>query len=176
MEENKIELKYQKLDEIKPEGKLLASVAFKPVVAPIVIGILGIALLFVPYMLVRILGAFFVAMAAFVLIYVKDKKTIDVYEKGCIIYNSKDSTLAYYLDFELVEEWDVLHDSGHDTIEFTLTDKNKAIVDTFQSNKVYSALDKAIPDKSHIAVLERKNKELNVSPIDALRNLVKKKK
>ena len=176
MEEKKIELRYQKLDELKPEGKMIASAAFKPILAPIIIGVMGIALLFVPIFLIRVLGVFFAGMAAFVLIYVKDKKTIDVYEKGCIIFNSKDQTLAYYLSFEDIEEWDVLHESGHDTIEFTLLDKNKAIVDTFQSNKIYNALQKAVPEKSHIAVLERKNKELNVSPVDALRNLFNKKK
>ena len=176
MEEKKIELRYQKLDELKPEGKIIASAAFKPILAPIIIGVMGIVLLFVPIFLIRVLGVFFAGMAAFVLIYVKDKKTIDVYEKGCIIFNSKDQTLAYYLSFEDIEEWDVLHESGHDTIEFTLLDKNKAIVDTFQSNKIYNALQKAVPEKSHIAVLERKNKELNVSPVDALRNLFNKKK
>ena len=169
------ELRYKKLDELKPEGKLIATAAFKPITAPIVMGIVGIALLFVNEFLIRLLGAFFVAIAAFVMIYVKDKKTIDIYEKGCIIFNSSNSELAYWLSFEDVEEWDVLHESGHDTVEFTLLDKNKAIVDTFQSNKVFNALQKVIPEKSHIAVLEKKNKELNVSPVDALKNLLNRK-
>lgn len=171
------ELKYKNIEEIKVDSKLIVSAAFKPTMKPIfVISIFGVALLFVNVWLVRILGLFFILFPILVISLVKDKKTIDVYEKGCVIYNSKDQSLAYYLDFENIEEWDVTHESGHDTIIFTLLDGNRALVDTFQTDKIYAALNKIIPDKSHIAVLERKNKEVNASPIDALKNLMAKKK
>lgn len=170
------ELRYQRLEEIKVDSPLVASVAFKPIKSPIIIGIAGIAALFINNMWLRILGAFFIAIAAFVLLYVKDKKTIDIYETGSIIYNAKNSELAYWLDFNNVEEWDVTHESGHDTVVFTLLDKNRAIVETFQTNKIYAALEKAIPEKNHIAIMAKKNKEMNISPVDAIRNLVAKKK
>ena len=170
------ELRYQKLDEIKPDSNLIASVAFKPFKSTIIIGVVGLGFLFVNNLWLRILGIFFVLIAVFVFMYVKDKKTIDIYEKGCVIYNPTNSELAYYLDFENVEEWDILHESGHDTVEFTLLDKNRAVVDTFQTNKIYDALDKAIPEKNHIAILAKKNKEYNINPIDAIKNLVNKKK
>lgn len=169
------ELKYQNINEIKVDSKLVSNIAFKPLYPPIIISIVGIAMLFVNVLVIRILAVFFIAMALFVLFFVNDKKTIDIYEKGCVIYHPNNKGLAYYLDFSQVEEWDILHESGHDTIEFTLLDKNRAVVDTFQSNKAYSALDKAIPDKYHLVVLKKRNKDLNVSPIDAVRNLVKKK-
>lgn len=169
------ELRYQNINEIKVDSLLVSSVSFKPTLAPIVVGIVGIAMMFVNVLGIRILGVFFIAMALFVLFFVKDKKTIDVYEKGCVIYHSNNKELAYYLDFSNVEEWDILHESGHDTVEFTLLNKNRAVVDTFQSNKVYSALDKAIPDKYHLVVLKKRNKDLNASPVDAVRNLLKKK-
>lgn len=169
------ELKYQDIKSIKVDSKLIDSGAFKPIKSSIVIVIVGVALMLVNEFLVRALGVFFIAIALFVMFFVKDKKTIDVYEKGCVIYNSKDQNLAYYLDFEDIEEWDITHESGHDTVIFTLLDGNRAVVDTFQTNKIYAALEKAVPKKSHIAVLEKKNKEMNASPIDALRNLVKKK-
>ena len=169
------ELRYQKLEEIKVDSKLVASASFKPTKAPIICGVVGIALLFVNSLLVRILGFFFVAMALFVFFMVEDKKTIDVYENGAVIFNPSNSELAYYLDFDNVSEWDVVHESGHDTIEFTLLDGNRAVVDTFQSSKIYSALDKVMPDKAHLAVQAKRNKDLNISPVDALKNLLKKK-
>ena len=36
--------------------------------------------------------------------------------------------------------------------------------------------DKLIPEKNHLAIQAKKNKELNISPLDALKNLTKKKK
>lgn len=170
------ELKYQRLEEIKPEGTLIKSVAFKPLKSVAIILIVGIAILFVPNLWIRILGFFFIAIALFVFMYVKDKKTIDIYEKGCIVFNPTNSELAYYLDFENVEEWDIHHESGHDTVEFTLLDKNRAIVDTFQTNKIFDALEKAIPDKNHIRIMAKKNKEMNISPVSALKNLVNNSK
>ena len=170
------ELRYQKLEEIKVDSKLIASVAFKPIKSPIIIGIAGIAALFINNIWLKVLGIFFVAIALFVFLYVGDKKTIDIYETGSVIYNTKNSELAYWLDFENVEEWDITHESGHDTVVFTLLDKNRAVVETFQTNKIYSALEKIIPEKNHIAIMAKKNKEMNISPVDAIRNLMAKKK
>lgn len=171
------ELVYKNIEEIKVDSKLEVSASFKPTMRPIiVVGVVGVALMFINNFLVRILGLVFIVFPILVFTLVKDKKTIDVYETGCVIYNPADNKLAYYLDFNNVEEWDVNHESGHDTIIFTLLDKNRAVVDTFQTNKIYAALDKIIPEKNHIKVLERKNKELNVSPVDAIKNLLNKKK
>ena len=170
------ELRYKKLDEINIDSKLVVSGAFKPYKSVAIIGVAGIGLLFLKSIYMKLLGLFFVAIALFVFFFVEDKKTIDVYESGCLIYNSKDSTLAYFINFNDIEEWDVSHEGGHDTIEFTLLDRNKAIVDTFQTTKIYNALEKIVPEKSHMAIQAKRNKELNISPIDALKNLVKKKK
>lgn len=169
------ELKYRNLNEIEVDSKLVASIAFKPTKSAIIVGLAGIACMVVNNLWVRVLGVFFIGMALFVYFMVKDKKTIDIYEKGCVIYKNNDNTLAYYLDFNDVEEWDIAHESGHDTVEFTLLDKNRAVVDTFQTNKIYEALEKIIPEKNHIAIMAKKNKEMNISPIDAIKNLVNKK-
>lgn len=170
------ELRYKKLDEFNIDGKLIAIGAFKPIKSVVIIVIAGIALLFINNIIARILGLFFIVMALVVFFFVNDKKTIDVYETGCLIYNSKDSTLAYFINYEDVKEWDVCHEGGHDTIEFTLIDGNKAIVDTFQASKIFNALDKVIHDKNRIAIQAKKNKEFNISAPDALRNLLNRKK
>lgn len=170
------ELRYQRLETLKPDSKLIASVAFKPIKSPAIVGIVGVAALFINNLWLRILGIFFIGMAIFVFTAVKDKKTIDIYEKGCIIFNPKDSELAYWLDFEDIEDWDVTHESGHDTVTFTLLDKNRAIVETFQTNKIYAALDKVVPEKNHIAIMAKRNKDANINPVDALRNIVNKSK
>lgn len=170
------ELKYQKIEDIKVDSKLVKSVNFKPKAAPIICGLVGFGILFINNILARILGVFFIVMAGLVLYLVQDKKTIDVYEKGCVIYNSKDNSLAYYLDFENVKEWDVSHDNGHDTIVFKLIDDNKALVDTFESNKAYDALQKVIPDKNYLVMQAKRNKEMNINPVDALKNIMNRKK
>lgn len=171
-----MEIKYQRLEEVKPETKLICSASFKPTLAPIIICVAGIGLLFINNLWTRLLGAFFIVMTLLVLFLVKDKKTIDVYENGCLIFNSSNSELAYFINFDDIEEWDVLHESGHDTVEFTFYDKDRAVVDTFQTTKVYNALDKVCRQKNHVQVQERKNKELNINPIDALKNIVNRKK
>lgn len=170
-------LRYKKVEKIKLDSNLVASGAFKPTKSSIIIIVVGAVLMFLSKNIwFKGLGAFFIAIAAFVLLFVKDKKTIDIYENGVLIYNPKDNNLAYYLKYKDIEEWDISHDSGHDTVEFTLKDKNRAVVDTFQTNKVYSALDKIVPEKNHLAVQKMRNKEMNISPIDALKNLVAKKR
>lgn len=171
-----MEIKYQKLEEVKPDTKLICSASFKPTLAPIIICVAGIGLLFINNLWTRLLGVFFIAMPLLVIFLVKDKKTMDVYENGCLIFNPSNSELAYFINFDDIEEWDVLHESGHDTVEFVFPDKNRAVVDTFQTNKIYNALDKVCRQKNHVQVQERKNKELNLNPIDAFRNIVNRKK
>ena len=173
---NMEELKYKKVDKIKVDSNLLKSVNFKPKTAPIVCSVVGIAAMFINNWPARLLGFFFAFMAAGVYFLVEEKKTIDLYEDGCVIYNTKDQSLAYYLKYDDIAEWDIKKESGHDSVVFTLLDKKRAVVDTFQTNKIYRILEQVMPEKSYVKVQAERNKKANINPIDGLRNLINRKK
>ena len=57
------ELVYKPVEEVKAEGKFVKAIGFKPKVAPIIGGVIGLVLLFVNNIIARILGAFFVLLS-----------------------------------------------------------------------------------------------------------------
>lgn len=166
---------YQKLEDIKVDSPLKKSVMFKPKAAPIICFIIGVPLMFVGNFLVRLLGAFFIIMALIVFKFVEDRKVIDIFEKGCIIYHPRDNTLGYYLKYDDIKEWKVSHENGHDSIIFTLKDGNRTLFDSFEINKAYNALDEIIHDKEERAVQAQKNKNMHWEIRNPFKNLGNKK-
>lgn len=152
---------YQKLEDIKIDSALVKSVNFKPKSAPIVCLLIGILMMIVNNFLVRLLGAFFIIMALVVFKFVEDRKVIDVYEKGCLLYHPKDQTLGYYLNYDDVKMWKVSRENGHDQIIFTLRDGNRTFFESFQISKAYNALDSIIHDKEERAIQAKKNKQMH---------------
>lgn len=171
MEKNYI---YQNVEDINVDSNIVQTIMFKPVKAPIICFVAGVAMLFINILLFRILGAFFILMAIVVYFGIKDKKVVDVHEKGLVIYNSSNQSLAYYLDFNDIKMWEVNHDNGHDSIIFTLTDNQRAVIDTFQIEKAYDAIDKQIHDKEKRAIEAKKNKEKHWEIRNPLKNWFKK--
>ena len=171
----KEEYSFKKIEELNINSKLKKTIMFKPKTAPIICMIVGVGLIFVNNLLVRILAAFFIIMAFIVFKYVSDKKVAEVYETGCLIYNPKDPSTGYFVEFDKVKEWEVSHENGHDYVVFTFGDGNRTFFDTFETNKAYSALDSLIHDKEKRVVQAKKNKEMHWefrNPLD----LFKKKK
>ena len=147
-------IRYQPLQNIKTEGQIDRVILFKPVLAPFVCLAAGIGLLALIFAFkikevaaLLVLGMFFIIYALSTIFFVKDRKVCDIYTKGVLFYNPKDSNYAWYLDYKFVKEWTVYHMQGHDIISFTLTDLNKVGFDTFQANKAYKTLYKYIGDK-----------------------------
>ena len=66
-------IKYVPIEKVKTEGNFAKAVCFKPEVAPIVCGIVGIAMLFINNTIARVLGAFFIVMAGLVMFLVKSE-------------------------------------------------------------------------------------------------------
>lgn len=155
------EYNYKKIEELNISSKLVKSIMFKPRLAPIICFIIGGGLMFINNLLVRILAAFFIVMAFVVFVYVEDKKVADIYEDGCLIYHSKDQSLGCYIAFKDIREWEVSHESGHDSIIFTFNDGNRTFFDTFQANKAFDALNSVIHDKEKRVVQAKKNKEMH---------------
>ena len=152
---------YQKVEELNITSKHVKTIMFKPTIPTIICFIVGAALLFVNIWLVRILGVFFLIMSFLVYKFVSDKKVCDIYEDGCIIYNPNDQSLAYFVDYNDIKEWEVSHDNGHDSVIFTFNDGNRTFFDTFQVNAAYEALDSVIHNKEKRAVQAKKNKEMH---------------
>lgn len=169
------EYNYKKIEEIEINSKLIKSIHFKPIKAPIVCLIVGLALMFVNNLLVRIMAAFFVVMALLVFKFVEDKKVADVYEDGCLIYNPNDQSLAYFVNFSDIKQWEVSHDNGHDSIIFTFNDDNRTLFDTFQINQAYEALNQVIHDKERRVVEAKKNKEKHWEIRNPFKKWMKKK-
>lgn len=170
-----MEYKYTKATEIKVDSPLVGIVSFKQKVAPIVCLIFGIAMMFVASIYAKILGTFFVLMALFVFRFVEDKRTIDIYQSGVVIYNTKDNDLAFYLPYDDIKQWKASREGGHDSIIFELNDGQKTGVDTFQLEKAYEYLIKACPMKEEREIQREKNKKMKfANPIETLRNLGEK--
>lgn len=170
-----MEYKYVKATDIKVDSALIGIVSFKQKVAPVICFIFGIAIMFVASIWAKILGAFFVIMAMFVFRFVEDKRTIDVYQNGVVIYNAKDNDLAFYLPFDDVKQWKASREGGHDSIIFELNNGQKTGVDTFQLDKAYEYLIKACPKKEEREVQREKNKKMKfANPLETLKNLGQK--
>ena len=170
-----MEYKYVKATDIKVDSALIGIVSFKQKVAPIICFIFGIAIMFVASIWAKILGTFFVIMAMFVFRFVEDKRTIDVYQNGVVIYNAKDNDLAFYLPFDDVKQWKASREGGHDSIIFELNNGQKTGVDTFQLDKAYEYLIKACPKKEEREVQREKNKKMKfANPLETLKNLGQK--
>ena len=155
------EYKYTKIEEIKIESKLIKSIHFKPIKAPIICLVLGLAMMFINNLYVRIIAALFVLMALFVFKFVEDKKVADIYEDGCLIINPRDASFGYYIKYDDIKMWEVSHENGHDSIIFTFNDGNRTLFDTFQANIAYDALNSIIHDKEKRVVQVKKNKEMH---------------
>lgn len=170
-----MEYKYTKATEIKVDSPLVGIVSFKQRIAPIVCFVFGVAIMFVASIWAKILGAFFILMAMFVFRFVEDKRTIDIYKSGVVIYNTKDNDLAFYLPYEDVKQWKASREGGHDSIIFELNDGQKTGVDTFQLEKAYEYLIKACPNKEEREIQREKNKKMKfANPLETLRNLGQK--
>ena len=138
--EVKSTLKYVPLEKVKTEGNFAKAICFKPEVAPIVCGIVGILLLFINNTIARLLGVFFVAMAALVLFLVKDYKIMDIFSKGILLYGDFEAKTACFIPYDDVDTWEVEHVQGHDTIQINLKGGEVIIKDSFQADKAMRAM------------------------------------
>ncbi|MDO4941126.1 MAG: hypothetical protein Q4E33_05500 [Erysipelotrichaceae bacterium] len=163
------QLSYILVKDFIPTGSFDSTIGFKPKIAPVVCLIVGAAMLIPNNLFVRILGLFFVVMAALVMYVMKDKKVADVYSDGVLIYNSKNQDYAYFLNYNDVKMWKVDHEEGHDTIVFTLNSLYRTGFDTFQSNKAYRALEKYIGDKDEKLI--RAQELRKIGPSDLIKRL-----
>ena len=157
------DIKFIPVEQVETEGKFIKAICFKPKTAPIVIGLVGVALLFTKKILAIILGVFFILMALLVVFVIKDHKTLDIFEKGVEVYDGDDGVNAYFLRYDDIEKWAVKHESGHDTVEFDLGNNIKIIKDTFEADKAYRALYGIIKTKEEKYLEAEKHRQQSLS-------------
>lgn len=162
---------YLPIEEVKTEGKFLKAICFKPKTAPIVMIVVGL-LMFIPKIfLLALLGLFFIVMSAVVLVFVKDYKVLDIFDKGVLIYGDKEAKLACFIPYEEIKTWTVKRENGHDTAEFTLLDDSRIIKDSFEVDKAYRTLYGLIKEKEEKYIKMQKDRENQLSIPDAMNNI-----
>lgn len=115
-------------------------------------------------------------MAISVIAFVKDHPVLDIYENGCLVYNSNDATKVVFIDFDIVDMWKPERDGGNDKIIFIFNDGSKLPISTFHANKIYKILDSLQHEKLERVVKARKSEALiATNPIENIKNIFKKK-
>ncbi|NLZ75092.1 MAG: hypothetical protein GX914_01155 [Erysipelotrichia bacterium] len=175
--EKKIE--YVDIAELKPEGKLIKAIGFKSKLSETIALMVGIALCATLNIYAIILGLFFIVLSVVVMVLVKDYKTIDIYEKGVIIYNSNDVTKAAYIPYKDLQEWGGKYSEygSSEAIMFKLKDGETIYKNTFLANRAYIYLNRLLSEKESkaIAAEKRKNQPLTHPIIEKLKKKLMKK-
>ena len=173
MEKNET-MEYLPVEEVKAQGRFIKAIGFKPKAAPLIVAAMGIALLLPNSLYSRLLGILMIALAALVLLKVKDYKVMDIFDKGIMFYGDRDAKYAFFLPFDEVTMWKMEREAGHDSIEFELNNGLKIIKDTFEANKVYKTLYPLIREKEYNYIKMEKARETQLSIPEALDNIKKK--
>jgi len=175
--EKKIE--YVDIKELKPEGKFIKGIGFKSKISEVLAIIIGIALCVTLNIYAIILGLFFIALSVFVLIKVKDHKTMDIYEKGVIVYKSDDDNKAIYIPFNELQEWGGKYSEygSSEAIMFKLKNGETIYKNTFLANNAYIHLNRVASEKESkaIAAEKRKNQPLTHPLIETFKNKLMRK-
>ena len=138
----------QNISEIKPAGQPLRTITYKPYTACYIGTAAGIGMLFLRNWIFIVLGLFFIALALFVLLKIKDRKVLDIYQDGVLIYGLEDSSRGMYLRYGEVAEWSTKSaQGGSECVYFVLEDGRQIYKDTFQALTAYRQLIKLIPEK-----------------------------
>ena len=166
-------VQYVPVEEITVEAPFRKAIGFKPKRAPLFCMILGVLLLIPNNLIVRLLGLFFIAMGLLVLLKVKDYKVMDLFDTGVMVYGDRGKRTACFLPFEDLKEWEVSHESGHDTIEFVMNDGRIVVKDSFEADSAYRVLYQLAREKERRYLQAQKDREKPLSIPDALANIRK---
>ncbi|MBO4919114.1 MAG: hypothetical protein J5365_03050 [Erysipelotrichaceae bacterium] len=173
MEKNET-LEYLPVEQVKAQGRFIKAIGFKPKTAPLIVIAMGIALLIPNSLYSRLLGILMIALAALVLLKVKDYKVMDIFDQGIMFYGDVDAKYAYFLPFDDIVMWKMEREAGHDSIVFDLGSGMKIIKDTFEANKVYKTLYPLIREKEHNYIKMEKARQNQLSIPEAFDNIKKK--
>ena len=145
---SEIQEEYVPVEQIEVTGNLIKRIMNKNPIPAIGSIPIGIRLFFLKDTACMILGGVLAVSALRYLIFVKDKKTFDIYDDSVVVYHDRDQNLARKVMNEDIFEW-TFYDSNQQNscIIFTLNDYNKFAKTTFLLSKCVDALRKTIPEK-----------------------------
>ena len=147
------------VNEIRPEGTPLKSITYKPYFPCYVAIAAGVGFILIRQWAFIILGIIFIGLAAFVLFRVKDRKVIDIYQQGVLIYGMDDDSKGIYLNYDQISEWGAKSSqNGSECVFFVVEEGQRIYKDTFQAMAAYRELNKLIPEKESEHIRQEKLK------------------
>ncbi len=174
--EKKIE--YVDIKELKPEGKFIKGIGFKSKISSFSYNNRDSFMCYFKY-LCNYFRLIFYCLKCFCLIKVKDHKTIDIYEKGVVVYKSDDDNKAIYIPFNELQEWGGKYSEygSSEAIMFKLQNGETIYKNTFLANNAYIHLNRVASEKESkaIAAEKRKNHPLTHPLIEKFKNKLMRK-
>ena len=164
------DLNYVDINDCKCDGKLVKAIRFKPKKAQYIITFIGILLMIPNNLFSRLLGAFCILIALAVIMYVKDRNVLDIYDEGILFYGDREGKTAAFVRYEEMENWNVNHDGGHDTVEITLNDGRFLSFDTFEADEAYRTLYNLQREKDVKYIRQQKDRERPLSLRDVFKH------
>jgi len=165
-------MKFNNLSDINLEGSLVQKITYKTQYMPYITIIFSICLLFLNKTYGYIISGIMFVFSLLVIFLVKDFPVMNIYSKGVLIFNPKDNKQATFKEFEEIKEWTITKSkSGCDCILFKFNDESEYFVETFQTSKASSILNKYIKHKESKEIRMANDKKGNVSFGQAFRNI-----
>jgi hypothetical protein len=164
------------INEIRPAGKPLKAITYKPYSACYICIAAGIGMLLLRQWVFLVLGAVFIFAAVFVLWKIKDHKVLDIYQEGVLIYGTGDETKGLFVKYDDLKEWTTKSSQGgSEAVYFLLSNGIQIYKDTFQAAAAYRELIKLQETKEseHIRLEKMKGEPFSLKKVT---NFFKRKK
>lgn len=160
---------FQDLKDIVIEGELIGEIKYKPGLPMYIMIVVAFALLFVPLTAARILAVFVMAIDAFVMFKVKDRKVAGVYSNCVLVYDADGEKAVKILNTD-IEQYDLGINEQY-KLAFTLYDGRSIKKETFRMDQAKKYLKIALPHKISQEVQHEKNKNKKLDPIKGFKKL-----
>ena len=159
-------IKYMNIDKIEIKDTFVKKIGYKPYTAHIICLITTILLIATLNKMLIIFGVLLFTLNMATFMFVKDRPTISIFDKGLLIYDPNDINKACYINYDDIASWTSTKDKNQfPSIYLKLTNNNEIYINTSQNNKAFYCLNKYIG-----------NKEINYSQRKSLSSLFKRKK
>ena len=138
---------YRPAEELKPEGKLIGRIGYKPNASIIFVLLFGAAIAYLSRGNIAGMAAgFMISLAAAVfMLAVRDHPVMSIYEKDLVIFNAENPSQAQQLHVDDLTEFFVSREADPE-IHLRLNDGSALTVRSFQKTKAYALLAKVMPE------------------------------
>lgn len=142
---------YRNTAEIMPDDQPSAVFYNKPVVGALLTLLIGIAILLVPYLLIRILGVPLIIGGIYVLFIYRSCRVLSFHENGIVVYKDMDDSKAIYLSYAEIKQWSCKRSNyGSQAVVLMKKNKDYVYVELDSLHSVRKALNTYLPNKEFI--------------------------